>query len=175
MDFLLALILLGFPSLLCLASIVPDIGYTNVLGTGLLCGPVTRHYPAVADCLYISEKLFPHDVQDADPGNLPQWSPGASNLAYRTPHHITHGTCRIDVDLKGGSQAALGLWSQLPDQVKILSRFCWARMTPTLKDFRGGTFVFGKMGLLEMKVYRNPDTIFLSNMTVSTLIDDSTS
>ena len=175
MQSLLTFVILAVPNLLCLASPAPVIGPTNVLGAGLLCGPMTGHYPDKDDCLYISEKLFPHDAPRAGPQNLPQWSPGATNLAYRTPRHIAHETCRIDVDLTGGSRAALGLWSQLPDQVTVLTRFCWGRMTPTLKDFRGGTFVFGKMGLLEMKVYRNPETVFLSNVTVSSSMDDRTS
>ena len=175
MGILSSFVLLLLPALLCPALPTEPIGATNVLGAGLLCGPANlRHYPHVDDCLYISEHIFPHDAAGAEYSRPPQWSAGAHNPIYRTPIHIKYQSCRIDISLRGGSPAALALWSQLPGQVDILARFCWARMTPTLKDFRGGTFVFGRLGQLEMKVYRNPETVFLSNATASTVIDDST-
>ena len=167
--------LFAFLGLLHFSYTTPVVGSTSVLGAGALCGPNVGPFADVQDCLYISEHLFPHDTAGADPRNPPQWSRSAEEPMYRVPIHITHGTCRIDFDLIGGSKAALAMWAPLPNQVRLLSRFCWGRVEAQLKDFRGGTYVFGRVGQIRMKVYRNPDSHFLSSANISAIAEDVTS
>ena len=175
MRYSIAISFIAFLGLIQLSYTTPVVGSINVLGAGALCGPNVGPFANVQDCLHISENIFPHDIAGADPRHPPPWSRGAEEPMYRTPIHIAYGTCRIDFDLIGGSEAALAMWSPLPNQVRILSRFCWGRVEGQLKDFRGGTYVFGRMGQIRMKVYRNPDSHFLGSTNISTIAEDVTS
>ena len=155
-----SLFLVVFCSLSYLACSSPVTGYTPVLGANLLCGPNQGPFPSVEDCLHIAERLIPQDVEGFGPTNLPRWGSGPSDEIYTVPQHIDYNSCRIEIGFFRGSGAALALWSQIPPEIELLARFCWGRVMPTLRDFRGGTFIFGRMGQLKMKVYRNPDSIF---------------